>query len=267
MTKTDTSIFQELRSFDATSHKGQNGRVLIIAGSNKFHGALLLAVQTASRLVDMVYVHSTKKNLKLIKKLRSDIATFIAVGEKELWHTIELVDVILIGPGLSESGETIALVHDILLKYPEKKTVVDATAMWHVKPECLHDNCIVTPHSREFENVFGVPATGENVLAMAKKYKGIVTLKGKVDYISDGETLYENHTGNVGMTKGGTGDVFAGTIAALAATNDALTATLAGAHLVGLAGDALYAKKGTFYNAEDLIESMGDVWGSLTRNQ
>lgn len=262
--RVEKTIFQQLRTPHPESHKGQNGRVLIIAGSNTFHGALLLAVETASRLVDMVYVHSTKENLTLVKKLRSEISTFIAVGEKNLERTIEMVDAILMGPGLPECDETIALVHTVLSKHRDKKTVVDATAMWHVKPEYLHDNCIVTPHSREFENVFGIAATGENVLAMAKKYKGIVTLKGRIDYMSDGETLYENHTGNVGMTKGGTGDVFAGTIAALLATNDMLTATLAGAHLVGLAGDALYEKKRTFYNAEDLIESMGDVWKSVT---
>ena len=262
--RVEKTIFEKIHTPVAESHKGQNGRMLVIAGSERFHGALLLAVQTASRLVDMVYVHSTKENLNLIKKLRSEVATFIAVSEKELQRTIELVDAILIGPGLPECGETIALVHNILSEYPEKKTIVDATAIWHVKPGCLHENCIVTPHSREFENVFGVDATEANVLAMAKKYNGIVTLKGKVDYISDGKVLYENHTGNVGMTKGGTGDVFAGTIAALATVNDTLTATLAGAHLVGLAGDVLYQKKGTFYNAEDVIESLGEVWKSVT---
>ncbi|PIT86201.1 MAG: NAD(P)H-hydrate dehydratase [Candidatus Magasanikbacteria bacterium CG10_big_fil_rev_8_21_14_0_10_43_6] len=261
MTHIDTTIFQELSQPARQSHKGQNGRMLIIAGSEKFHGALLLAVETAARLVDMVYVHSTKDNLKLIKKLRSEVSTFIAVSARDLWETIGLVDVVLMGPGLPENGKTIGLVHDILSKHPEKKTVVDATAIWHVRPECLHENCIVTPHSREFENMFGVTATAAHVHSMAQKYKGIVALKGYVDYVSDGVTLYENHTGNPGMTKGGTGDVFAGTIAALATKNDTLTATLAGAHLVGLAGDGLYEKKGTFFNAEDLIQSMGDVWG------
>ncbi len=260
----DRTIFDTLNYPTPESHKGQNGRMLVIAGSDTFHGALLLAVQTASRLVDMVYVHSTQENMRLVNKLRSEMATFIAVSEKELWDTIERVDVILMGPGLPECDATIALVHDILSKYPEKKTVVDATAMWHVNPEHLHDNCIVTPHSREFENVFGVPATGENVLAMAQTYKGVITLTGPIDYISNGTVLYENHTGNVGMTKGGTGDVFSGTIAALAAKNDTLTAARAGAHLVGVAGDALYDTRGTFYNAEDLIQSMGEVWKSVT---
>jgi len=88
-------------------------------------------------------------------------------------------------------------------------------------------------------------------------------LKGKSDFISDGKKLYENTTGNVGMTKGGTGDVLAGLIGALAATNDNLTAALAGTYLNGLAGDRLYEKVGTFYNAEDLVGAVGEVWKKI----
>ena len=66
------------------------------------------------------------------------------------------------------------------------------------------------------------------------------------------------------MTKGGTGDVLAGIIGALAATNGNLTAALAGAYLNGLAGDTLFQKVGTFYNAEDLVGAVGEVWKNLT---
>ena len=65
------------------------------------------------------------------------------------------------------------------------------------------------------------------------------------------------------MTKGGTGDVLAGLVGGLAAKNDPLTAALAGAYLNGLAGDRLYEKKGTFYNAEDLTEELGRVWKEM----
>ncbi len=256
----DKSIFSRLQQANPDSHKGQNGRLLVIAGSDKFHGALLLSVQTASRIVDMVYVHSTRENLKLIKKLRSEISTFIGVSKKELFKTVEIVDSILIGPGLPETSETIALVHDILHKYPNKKIVIDATALWHVKPDCLHSNCILTPHSREFANVFGCEANAENVQKMAAKYNCIIALTGKHDYISDGKELWENKSGHVGMTKGGTGDVFSSTIAALSTTNDLLDSTLAGSHLVGLTGEKLANEKGTFYNAEDLIGGLGRVW-------
>ena len=255
-----SDILNSLTKPKQDSHKGQNGRLLIIAGSEKFHGALLMAVKTASRIVDMVYVYSPA-NAGLIDKLKSEIAVFINVFEKELWQTIEMVDAILIGPGLEENEINKKLVHKILKKYPNKKIVVDATAFWHLDPLLLHKNCVVTPHSREFSNTFNCEPKPENVLAMAKKYNCTVILKGKYDYVSDGKKLYENKTGNVGMTKGGTGDVVAGIISAFLCTNEPLISALAGIYLAGYTGDKLYKQVGTFYNAEDLIGELGEVLG------
>jgi len=255
-----SDILNSLTKPKQDSHKGQNGRLLIIAGSEKFHGALLMAIKTASRIVDMVYVYSPA-NVGLIDKLKSEIAVFINVFEKELWQTIEMVDAILIGPGLEENEINKKLVHKILKKYPNKKIVVDATAFWHLDPLLLHKNCVVTPHSREFFNTFNCDPKPENVLAMAKKYNSTVILKGKYDYVSDGKKFYENKTGNVGMTKGGTGDVVAGIISAFLCTNEPLISALAGIYLAGYTGDKLYKQVGTFYNAEDLIGELGEVLG------
>ncbi len=256
----DRAIFSRLYRPNPQSHKGQNGRLLVIAGSEKYHGALLMAVQTASRVVDMVYVHSVVSNLNLINQLKSEVATFIGVGSKELGETIEIVDTILIGPGLEENSSNKKLAEKILKKYPEKKIVLDATTLWQIDPRLLHRNCIVTPHSREFEKLFGCDATPENVFKMAKYYQSWIVLTGSNDYLSNGQELWENKTGNVGMTKGGTGDVLSGLIAGLTTINDNLTAVLAGAYLTGLAGDKLYEKYGTFFNAEDVIKSLGEIW-------
>jgi len=265
MQNIENNILNKLKKLDPASHKGQNGRVLVIAGSEKFHGALLMAIQTASRIVDMVYVYTTENNQKLVEKSKSEIAVFINVKEKELWNTLELVDSILIGPGLAENKENKKLVEKILKKYPEKKVIVDATAIWHLNPDILHKNCIITPHSREFEQVFKCDPTSDNVFKMAKYYGCIVILKGKYDYVSDGQEIWENKTGNVGMTKGGTGDVVSGLITGLASQNDLLLSAQAGIYLAGLAGDKLYKKYGTFYNAEDVIKSLGEVCGKLNK--
>jgi len=255
----DKNILSTLKKPDPKSHKGQNGRLLVIAGSEKFHGALLMSMQTASRIVDMVYVHSPS-NVGLIDRLKSEIAVFINVSNKELWDTVEMVDAILVGPGLEETRANKNLVHKILKKYPEKKIVVDATAFWHLDPLLLHPNCVVTPHSREFENTFKCKPNAENVLKMAKYYQCTVALKGKNDYISDGKDLYENKTGNVGMTKGGTGDVVAGIVSSFLCKNDPLTSALAGIYLACYVGDRLKDRVGTFFNAEDLIGELGEVW-------
>ena len=257
----DSSILSHLNRPQRQSHKGENGRILIIAGSDKYHGSLLLSVQSASRIADLIYIHSVEKNSKLIDKLRSEIATFINIDENDLWPTAGKMDVIMFGPGMDNSRQTKELTDTILKKFTNKKIVADATALRVLNPENLHENCIITPHMEEFESLFKCLATPQNVLKMAKQFNCVIVLKGVTDYISNGNLIYENQTGNAGMTKGGTGDVLAGLIGGLYVKNDALTAALAGTYLNGLAGDRLYEVKNTFYNAEDVIFELGKIWG------
>lgn len=92
----------------------------------------------------------------------------------------------------------------------------------------------------------------------AKTYRCIVLVKGERDIVCDGSDESAGVTccviegGNGGMTKGGTGDVLAGLIAAFATKNDPMRATVAGSFINKQAGDALYQKVGPFFNASDL---------------
>ena len=58
------------------------------------------------------------------------------------------------------------------------------------------------------------------------------------------------------MTKGGTGDVLAGLIAALACKNNPLLATIAGSFINKKAGDMLYTRVGPYFNATDLANQI-----------
>ena len=256
----DASVLTQLYRLSKKSHKGENGRVLIIAGSDKYHGSMLLTVQTTSRIVDMVYVHSVAKNLKLIDKLKSATAVFVNIDENELASTAKKVDVIIIGPGIEFSQKNIELLEMILRRFSDKKILLDATAFDCLNLDSLHKNCIITPNAAEFERVFKKPAIPQNALGISQQYNCIVVLKGQNDYISDGNIIYENQTGNAGMTKGGMGDVLAGLIGGLLAKNDKMVAAQAGAYINGLAGDRLYEKKSAFYNAEDLVNEIGEIW-------
>ena len=120
----------------------------------------------------------------------------------------------------------------------------------------LNKNCVVTPHKEEFEILFGEKATKEEAVKSAKKYGCTVVLKGIEDFVTDGTRLKINRTGNAGMTKGGTGDVFAGLIAALACKNDLFLAACAGVFINGLAGDRLKEKVSYYYNASDLVKEI-----------
>lgn len=240
------------------SHKGQNGKLCIIGGSELFHGASLWALKIASRIVDMVYYSSISENNQMAKSLKSEIFDFICVPRLKVKEYINEADAVLIGPGLTRAPATKELTRKLLFQFPDKKWVIDAGSLQMMEKEWLKKlkQAVVTPHQKEFVNLFGPEAKPEQI---AKEYGCIVVLKGQTDVICSSKQGVINKTGNEGMTKGGTGDVLAGLIAALACKNDLFLAAQAGVFLNGLAGDQLYKKVGPYYNASDLCDQLAMV--------
>jgi len=266
------SIVKKLRLPKSRSHKRDNGRLLVIAGSKKYFGAMVYAVKTASRLVDLVYLLTTAENYKLVEKLKIQSAEFMPVTPplniRGGRGVISDVDAILIGPGMGISVTTKRLTSQVLKS--GKKAVLDADALNVLDnnlKKLLSPQHILTPHHKEFYRLFKIQATAQNASKMAKKYHCHIVLKGPVDIIAQPNgKIALNKTGNAGMTKGGTGDVLAGLIAGLYCTNDAFTSAAAGVFINGLAGDELYKNVGTFYNAEDLSEQIPLTLHYLTKN-
>ncbi len=254
-------ILRKLRRPAPDSHKGDNGRLLIIAGSKKYHGSLALGAGMAAKIADLVYVHSAPENFEVVKKLRPRLAEFIFVSAPELAKTLLAVDAVLIGPGLLPNERVRRLVNGILRRYSDKKIILDAGALRVCDSRLLRRNCIITPHAGEFQAMFGLKAAPETARAMSEKYPAVMVLKGPTDYVCQGGRMYYNVGGNAGLTKGGTGDVLAGLIAGLAATNDALTAAKAGVWVNKAAGDRLYKKFGFYYSASELIPAARAILG------
>lgn len=241
---------------DKQSHKGENGKLLIIGGSQKYHGAPLLAAKIASKIVDLVYFASIPENNILIQEMKSDLCEFIALNESEILEKMPEIDSVLIGPGLDNQENLGKFTNELLKKYPEKKFVLDADALKYLDKNLLNQNVLLTPHKAEFKNLFELEPIRENIVKIAKKYNCIVVLKGAEDYVVSKEEFKINKTGNSGMTKGGTGDVLAGLISALACKNDLFLAASAGVFVNGLAGDRLKKQVGDYFNASDLIREI-----------
>jgi len=247
------------------SHKGDNGRVLVIAGSDQYHGAVLLASKMAAKLVDLVYVSSTIENNKLVSKLKSRLAEFIAVERGQVLNTARTMDVILAGPGLGREDQAGRLLKELFRKYPQKKYILDADALRLVKPSEIPANSVITPHKQEFKQLFGLAAGKTNLKKVSKKYGFAVVLKGKTDYVAWQEDFKKNTAGSAGMTKGGTGDVLAGLVAGLAVKNDLDLAARAAVFLNGRAGEELEKRKGHMYSASELINEVPKVYRYTTR--
>ncbi|MFH1186574.1 MAG: NAD(P)H-hydrate dehydratase [Candidatus Levyibacteriota bacterium] len=263
-----------------SSHKGQNGKLMVIGGSNLFHAASLWSLKIASRIVDMVFYSSVPQNNEIVQKEKEEFRDGIIVSREKIDNYITEADCILIGPGLPrEDGEeesdnnTKLLTENLFKKYPSKKWVIDGGSLQTIDPEFIPENAILTPHRKEFEKLFSLKLdleqkdeVSKKVEEFAKKHKCIIILKGKEDIVSNGERTVFIKGGNAGMTKGGTGDVLAGLVSSLYCKNDAFLAALAGSYVNKKAGDALFKKVGFYFNASDLIDEIPKVINLLTKN-
>lgn len=250
------------------SSKNDNGQITIIGGSRLFHGAPLLAVTCASRIVDMVYFSSPEPSVGEVAALiKSKLLSFIWVPWEETNEYIEKSDAVLIGSGFmrygknSEGEETREITRDFLLKYPDKHWVIDAGSLQVMEKEWIPKDSIITPNQKEYEMVFGNIDPGE----VSIKYSCIIVIKGPTTYVYGNNDSVEVRGGNPGLTKGGTGDVQAGLTTALLAKNEPFLAASSAAYLIKKAGDDLYSQKGIYYNSDDLAEKLGLQFPQILR--
>src|SRR3989344_1547343 len=82
------------------SHKGQNGKLLVIGGSRLFHAASLWALTVASRIVDLVHYSSVPENNEMVRRAKEEFRNGIIIPREHIEEYIEEDDVILIGPGM-----------------------------------------------------------------------------------------------------------------------------------------------------------------------
>jgi len=247
-----------------SSRKGENGILLVVGGSEKYHGAPFYAVEAASRFADLIFFHSPAAEHKaLLLEMRKKSREFIWTDTADLDATAKRADCILLGNGMGVSSRTKRIVNGLLRRHRGKRFVLDADALKVADKKLFRGRVMVTPHAGEFKALFGSNASAAEAKKQARKWNCIVLLKGKADFgadiISDGVHVAKNVTGNAGMTKGGTGDVLAGLAAALACKNSLFLAACAAAYLNGAAGDRLFKRFGFRYNASDLAKEVACV--------
>ncbi len=248
--------------------------MLFIGGSDLFHAASLWALTVSSRIVDLVHYASTPENNALVEKAKEEFRNGIVISRRDIGAYIEEDDCILMGVGMTRDKETEELTNDLLAKYPQKQWVIDAGSLQMMDLACIPKNAILTPHHGEFASLCGraqnpelhdqTKTDEEKVQIFAMQYKCIVLLKGDHDIACNGEgecKIIEG--GNPGMTKGGTGDVLSGLVAALACKNDPFLATGAASFINKKAGDALFEKVGPYFNATDLAHEIPVVMKEL----
>ena len=243
-----------------TSHKGQNGEVLIIGGSEDYVGCLALAGLASLRTgIDWITIAAPEKVAWAISCLSSDLITKKCKGKyftlKNYKQVIDLVkkhDAILIGNGIGQNKQTKLFIKK-LVKNIKKPKVIDADGIKAISLKDI-DNAIITPHKKEFEILLKNTKIQEKDLKKHIK-NNVIIKKGKIDLIITKNKTFENKTGNEAMTKAGTGDVLAGLAVGFLAQGLTLTqSAINAAYINGKIGDYLKKKKGYSFIASDLVQ-------------
>ena len=241
-----------------SSHKGQNGVVLIIGGSKTYHGAPVLAARAAVRFCDLVYFASTKENNALVRRMKLATANVICVPKSRFNFALAHATCVLVGNGMDVNAKTKAAVAAVLRS--KKKCVIDAAALRVLPVKLLRKDVILTPHAREFEASFGISASEKNARAMSKKYGCTILLKGEKDIVASEGKVVKITGGNAGMTKGGTGDVLAGLCAALfSACHSPMKAACTASAINKRAGELLFKRYRYNFSSEDLADELASA--------
>ncbi len=250
----------------SSSNKGTYGRVAAFSGSGLMSGAAVLNLSAAYRAgAGLVCGVCTETVARVIQNSLTEAVVKIAEDEKGYLTPaaykaaqpfLTKSAVVLAGSGLGVTPSTKALVQT-LINNVSSSLILDADAL-----NCIADNpqtlaksnadIIITPHVGEMSRLTG-KTTGQikadpinTAVSFSQKYNVTTVLKDAVTIIASPEGKAAiNTTGTPAMSKGGTGDVLAGTIAALSAQKlSAFEAAVLGAYITGKAGEAAAKKHG-----------------------
>jgi len=254
----------------ANSSKWNYGRALIFAGSKFKMGADIIAAKACLRAgTGLVTVNIPKKERSAI---------FAAIPEamvefredKTIWNNY---NAFAIGPGFG-TDKSAERKTEILIDNVKSPCVFDADALTIFSNnktllQQLPKNAILTPHSKEFDRLFGNHESPEErratAIQEAKKLNVIIVLKGHKTFITNGTDNFENSTGNSGLAKGGSGDALTGIITSfLAQGYESIQAAMLGVYLHGLAADiTLETQSQESMLITDVIENLGKAFQQI----
>ena len=264
---------------DPATHKGQVGRVAIIAGSRGMSGAACLAGLGALRGgAGLVRVYTAESVQPLVAAsepgmmtvgLQEDVEGRIVKIEDTGWATVAAI-----GPGLGTDSTLPAVVARLAAGFAGP-VVIDADGLnnlatvpnwWTARAK---QPTIITPHPGEMARLrtgAGLPPLFGNDddarLRCAHEYARltscVVVLKGYRTVVSTPTQAYINTTGNPGMATGGMGDVLTGLLAALLGQGfSAFDAARLGGYAHGLAADLCAKEIGPVgYLAREVADSL-----------
>ena len=250
------SLFPKRERF---THKGSYGRLLNVAGSERFPGAAWLschaAMRTGAGIVTLASVKEVTSSVSMslhectFLPLKNGMGYIDAEDISDILAAAGSSDAVIIGCGMGNREDT-RLAVTALAENISCPVLVDADGINSLSGHIheLRDNInglLMTPHPKEFSRISGYSV--EEILSdpinkakdFSKEYGVFLLLKGAYSVIAtpDGRTAV-NMSGNEALAKGGSGDCLTGTIGGLLAQGvEKFDALRLGAYLAGLAAE------------------------------
>ena len=271
-------ILKRYKPIDAHTHKGLQGHALLIGGSYGKIGAMCLSSKACLKTgCGLVTVFIPRCGYEILQTANPEVMVLTDVQEKYISKiNFDFIpQSIGIGPGLGQELETQNALHEFLVN--DKITmVIDADALNILSQNVawislLPNKTILTPHSKELERLIGkwnsVAEKFEKAVAFSTLHNLVVVVKGSPTFIIDGETIYENTTGNAALATAGTGDVLTGMITSLLAQSyEPIDAAILGVYLHGLTADIALPETGyQSFIASEVIAHIGKAYLSLEK--
>jgi len=273
--KLETNAPPGLPPRDRTGHKGTFGNVLVIAGAAAYFGAPYFAAMSflkagggycrlAAPRSMIPFLAGKASEAVYVPQAETGSGSIAPANRDALLELAARMDLVVLGPGMSLEPDTQRLVRELAAAI-DKPLVIDGDGLTAVSQDLgtvsrRRAKTILTPHPGELSRITGRPVPeilGDPITILrqaAGDLNAFIVLKGAHSLVGyPDQRVFINFTGNPGMGSAGSGDVLAGTIAAM--------------FCLGLpAGDAL--RKGVFIHglAADLAaEKMGED-GITARN-
>jgi len=271
-----------------SSHKGDYGHLLVLAGAEGYHGAAVLCAEAAARagagLVTLgvprrIYpVVAAQCREVMVRPVPDTLdGTFALRAVEEMPSCFERCDAVALGPGLSQDDETKQFVVKILRDCP-RPMVVDADGLnalaGHAESLALRESpTILTPHPGEMARLINRTTTEvqsdrwDVAHRFARQVGMTVVLKGAGTVVAPPHgSIWINRTGGPALAKGGSGDILTGMIGSLLAQGfSTIDAARAGVFLHGRAADLAAMEFGDRATlARDVIAKFGEAFTAVS---
>lgn len=278
----DSSLRFCFKVREKRTNKGDFGSALCVCGSSGMGGAAILSATAAYRVgagVVRIFTHKDNYAPILSNLPEAVIVTYSGEDLRGLISSVAWADTVLVGCGLGINERSKEILEKVL-EHVHSPLVIDADALnilakdpslWKKLSSEQRKRTVITPHMAEMSRL-----TGESIehiisdpisyaRSLSQSLGVCVVLKDHNTVVTDGESVYINHSGNAGMATAGSGDVLAGILCGMMG-QDALVCesflhkVALGVYLHGRAGDMARQSVGEYsLMSRDICENISSV--------